>query len=106
MNRTKSEARRQAEFEAAAEGMYVRLREWRAAHPEASFDEIGEQVTQERQRLMAQLLGELAAQPEECWGGRGGVCGLRAGDAAQGQTGAGGEPPGGGSAAGAGVSPL
>jgi len=37
--------------------MYVRLRSWRAAHPEASFDEIGDQVTQERQRLMAGLLG-------------------------------------------------
>jgi hypothetical protein len=65
MNRTKSEGSRQAAFEAAAGGMYARLREWRAVHPEASFDEIGEQVRQERQRLMAQLLGELAAQPEE-----------------------------------------
>lgn len=45
--------------------MYQRLRAWRAAHPEASFDEIGEQVTAERQKLMAQLFGELAAQPEE-----------------------------------------
>ena len=45
--------------------MYVRLRAWRAAHLDASFDEIGNQVTQERQRLMGVLLGELAAQPEE-----------------------------------------
>jgi hypothetical protein len=65
MRRIKSEGRRQAEFGAAAEGMYVRLRQWRAAHPQASFDEIGEQVRQERQRLMAKLMGELAAQPEE-----------------------------------------
>lgn len=61
----KSEATRQAEFTAAAEAMYVRLRAWRAAHPAASFDEIGEQVTAERMQLMAQLLGALAAQPEE-----------------------------------------
>jgi hypothetical protein len=65
MGRTKSEARRQAEFVAAAEAMYVRLRAWRAAHLEASFDEVGDQVTRERQQLMAVLLGELAAQPEE-----------------------------------------
>lgn len=65
MGTMKSEARRQQEFVAAAEAMYVRLREWRAAHLEASFDEIGNQVTQERQRLMALLLGELAVQPEE-----------------------------------------
>jgi hypothetical protein len=61
----KSEATRQEEFVEAAEAMYVRLREWRAAHLEASFDEIGNQVRQERQRLMGMLLGELAAQPEE-----------------------------------------
>jgi hypothetical protein len=65
MRRTKGEETRRAEFGAAAEGMYVRLRQWRAVHPEASFDEIGEQVRQERKALMAQLMGELAAQPEE-----------------------------------------
>ena len=65
MGKRKSEATRQAEFGAAAEAMYERLRAWRAAHPDASFDEIGAQVTQERMRLMAGLLGELAAQPEE-----------------------------------------
>ena len=65
MSTTKSEAMRQAEFGAAAEAMYARLRQWRAAHPEASFDEIGDQVTQERLQLMAGLLGELAVQPEE-----------------------------------------
>ena len=69
MNRTKSEASRQEEFVAAAEAMYERLRAWRAAHLEASFDEIGDQVTAERQRLMAKLLGELATQPEEAWAG-------------------------------------
>jgi uncharacterized protein with PIN domain len=65
MGRTKSEGIRQQEFVAEAEAMYVRLRAWRAAHPEASFDEIGDQVTQERRQLMARLYGELAVQPEE-----------------------------------------
>jgi uncharacterized protein with PIN domain len=61
----KSEATQQAEFVAAAEQMYVRLRTWRAVHLDATFDAIGVQVTQERKALMAQLLGELATQPEE-----------------------------------------
>jgi hypothetical protein len=69
MKTTKSEARRQEEFVAKAEAMYVRLRAWRAAHLEASFDEIGDAVTRERQQLMGELLGELAAQPEEGWVG-------------------------------------
>jgi hypothetical protein len=70
----KSETTRQAEFVAAAEGMYERLRAWRAAHPEASFDEIGDEVTRERQQLMAQLLGELAGQPEEVTGAEPELC--------------------------------
>lgn len=74
MNTHKSEATRQAEFVAAAEQMYVRLRAWRAAHLEATFDEIGEQVMRERKALMAQLLGELAAQPEEVTGEEGERC--------------------------------
>jgi len=65
MGRTKSEATRRQEFVAEAEAMYVRLRAWRAAHPEASFDEIGDQLTPERRQLMARLYGELAVQPEE-----------------------------------------
>lgn len=64
MRRTKSEGMRQQEFVAEAEAMYVRLRAWRSAHPEASFDEIGEQITAERRQLMARLYGELAVQPE------------------------------------------
>ena len=64
MGTTKSEATRQQEFVTEAEALYVRLRAWRAAHPEASFDEIGDQVTAERRQLMARLYGELAVQPE------------------------------------------
>ncbi len=69
MRTIKSETSRKEEFVAEAEAMYVPLRRWRAEHAEASFDEIGDQVTAERQRLMAKLLGELAAQPEEEWMG-------------------------------------
>lgn len=68
MGTTKSERTRREEFLVAAEAMYERLRQWRAAHLDASFDEIGKQVTQERQQLMAMLYGELAAQPEEVLG--------------------------------------
>lgn len=65
MTTIKSETQRQSEFVSEAEAMYTRLRKWRAMHPEASLDEIGEEVTRERQRLMSRLMGELAAQPEE-----------------------------------------
>ena len=75
MGTQKSEATRQAEYLADAEAMYVRLRSWRAAHPEASFDQIGEQVTAERQQLMAHLLGALAAQPEEVTAAKPALCG-------------------------------
>ncbi len=61
----KSEQRREEEFVEQARAMYVRLRGWRAANLEASFDDLADQVTEERQKLMAGLLGELAAQPEE-----------------------------------------
>lgn len=42
--------------------MHAELVAWRAAHPEASFDEIAAQVTPRRQRLMGALLSELALQ--------------------------------------------
>ena len=41
---------------------YDELRQWRAQHPEASFDEIAGQVTSRRRDLMGQLLGQLACQ--------------------------------------------
>lgn len=65
MRKTKSESNRQAEFVASAGEMYERLRSWRKAHPQASFDEIAEAVRQERQALFGQLLGELATQEEQ-----------------------------------------
>lgn len=49
-------------FVAAAEAMYDELREWRRTHPEASFDEIVEQITIRRRRLMAGLAAQIALQ--------------------------------------------
>jgi hypothetical protein len=46
----------------AFEQMYAELREWRAQHAEASFDEIAAQVTPRRRALMGELLAELARQ--------------------------------------------
>jgi hypothetical protein len=51
-----------AEMQQAFEQMWDELYEWRAAHPEASFDEIAAQVTPRRRGLMGQVLGHLACQ--------------------------------------------
>ena len=52
----------EAEFLAAAKAMHQALVGWRARHPEASFDEIADEVRVQRQVLMGQLLAELASQ--------------------------------------------
>jgi hypothetical protein len=39
---------------------YDELNEWRAKHPEASFDEIVAQVTPRRRELVGELVGQLA----------------------------------------------
>ncbi len=62
MSGRKSEERKQAEFMEAAEAMYARMVRWRAEHPEASFDEIADEVGRERRVLMGQLLEGLATQ--------------------------------------------
>jgi hypothetical protein len=49
-------------WQVKAEEMYDELCEWREAHPEASFDEIANQVTPRRQELMGELLSQLALQ--------------------------------------------
>jgi hypothetical protein len=46
----------------AFEQMWEELHQWRAEHPEASFDEIAAQVTPRRRMLMGQLLAQLACQ--------------------------------------------
>lgn len=51
-----------AEMEQAFEQMWEELQQWRAEHPEASFDEIAGQVTPRRRALMGQLLAHLACQ--------------------------------------------
>ena len=51
-----------AAFLREAEEMYEELRAWREAHPEASFDEIAEQVTPQRRKLMGALLNQLSVQ--------------------------------------------
>jgi hypothetical protein len=42
--------------------MYEELYQWRAEHPQASFDEIANQVTPRRQELMGALISQLALQ--------------------------------------------
>lgn len=49
-------------WQAQAEEMYDELTEWREQHPEASFDEIANQVTHRRQALMGELVSQLAVQ--------------------------------------------
>ena len=74
-----SQKREQREMEEKFSQMYEALREWRAAHPGASFDEIAAQVTPQRRGLMGELLGELARQ-----GGSGvELAGLKCGDCGQ-----------------------
>jgi predicted RNA-binding Zn-ribbon protein involved in translation (DUF1610 family) len=50
------------DLEAMFAQMRAELVAWRAAHPEATFDQIAAQVTPRRQRLMGALLEELALQ--------------------------------------------
>ena len=49
-------------WQAKAEEMYDQLSEWRERHAEASFDEIGRQVTVRRRELMSELMSQLALQ--------------------------------------------
>ena len=51
-----------AEMQQAFGQLWEELYSWRAAHPEASFDEIANQLTPRRRALMGQLLGQLACQ--------------------------------------------
>ena len=49
-------------WQAQAKEIYEELYEWRERHPEASFDEIGKQVTPRRQELMGELMSQLVLQ--------------------------------------------
>jgi hypothetical protein len=50
------------ELKTMYEQMETELVEWRAAHPQASIDEIAAQITPRRQRLMGAMLAKLALQ--------------------------------------------
>jgi hypothetical protein len=58
---TKAEQEKERLVQSFAE-MYEALRQWRADHPEASFDEIAAQVTARRRVLMGDVLKSLASQ--------------------------------------------
>lgn len=55
-----------AVFLREAERMYDELHAWRAQHLDASFDEIGDQVTPYRRELVSRLLEQLAVEADEC----------------------------------------
>ena len=57
--------RDKATFLREAERMYDELHAWRAEHLDASFDEIGDQVTPYRRALVSKLLEELAVAADE-----------------------------------------
>lgn len=65
MGQTHSTDQDKAAFVRAAEAMYEELVAWRQQHPEASFDEIAEQVTPRRQALLGPLLAQLAETADE-----------------------------------------
>ena len=65
MGQTKSAEQEKAEFLCAAEAIYEELHAWREKHLDASFDEIADQVTPRRRKLMARLLEQLAVKADE-----------------------------------------
>jgi hypothetical protein len=65
MGQTQGADKDKAAFLRTAEAMYEELLSWREQHPEASFDEIAEQVTPRRQALVGPLLAQLAATTDE-----------------------------------------
>jgi hypothetical protein len=65
MGQTKSAEQEKAEFLRAAEAMYEDLHAWREKHLDASFDEIADQVTPRRRKLVAKLLEQLAVKGDE-----------------------------------------
>jgi hypothetical protein len=53
---------KRAELTALFERIYDELHEWRDKHPEASLDEIAQQVGRRRRQLMGELVAHLACQ--------------------------------------------
>jgi hypothetical protein len=64
MGQTHGAEQEKAEFLRAAEAMYDELRAWRKKNLDASFDEIADQVTPRRRRLMGRLLKQLAIEAD------------------------------------------
>lgn len=56
---TKSRSQRKAAFEQAARAMYDRMETWYDAHPNASFEELEQELRQERRVLMGETLATL-----------------------------------------------
>jgi hypothetical protein len=65
MGQPKSAEQEKAEFLRAAEAMYEEMHAWREKHLDASFDEIADQVTPRRRKLVAKLLEQLAVKADE-----------------------------------------
>jgi len=65
MGERKNAEEGKAEFLRAAEEMYEELHAWREKHLDASFDEIGDQITPQRRKLVSKLLEQLAVRADE-----------------------------------------
>jgi len=52
----------ETEFIAGSREQYDHLRAWRKTHPDATFDEIAEEVRRGREKLTGRLVAELAVQ--------------------------------------------
>lgn len=65
MGEASTREQEKAAFLREAERMYDELHAWRAEHPDASFDEIGDQVTPYRRELVGKLLEQLAVVADE-----------------------------------------
>ncbi len=59
MPRKQSRTQRKVEFMKAAEAMYERLEDWYDAHPDASLEEIEEELRRRRRELMGGTLETL-----------------------------------------------
>jgi hypothetical protein len=62
-----SAASKRVAFEGQAMAMYDGLRAWRAAHPQATFDEIAAAVKRARRPVLGALVEELAVQGQVGW---------------------------------------
>ena len=71
---TKSRSQRKAAFEQAASAMYERLEAWYDAHADASFEELEQEVRQERRALMGETLATLIIGRDSGQGGSAPPC--------------------------------